>query len=252
MSGDAYAKAGVDQGAADSAVAGLVKALGAIQLGRPSRQVPLPGHYASVIKLDERTGIALSTDGVGTKLMVAEELGRFDSIGIDCVAMNVNDVICVGAEPLAMLDYIAIDRADPAVCAEVGVGLARGAELAGVEIPGGELAQLGEMVRGVDVSGACFGTVALDEIVDGSAVQPGDAIIGLPSSGLHSNGYTLARSALDGALARRGPRRDGSAGRSATSCSSRPRSTSSRCWSCCAPRSRCAASPTSPPAASAT
>ncbi len=195
---DAYAQAGVDQAAADSAVAGLVKALGAIQLGRPSRQVPLPGHYASVIKLDERTGIALSTDGVGTKLLIAEELGRFDSIGIDCVAMNVNDVICVGAEPLAMLDYIAIDKADPAVCAEVGVGLARGAELAGVEIPGGELAQLGEMVRGVDVSGACFGTVALEEIIDGAAVRPGDAIIGLPSSGLHSNGYTLARSALEG------------------------------------------------------
>ena len=198
MNGDAYAKAGVDQGAADSAVSGLVKALGAIQLGRPSRQVPLPGHYASVIKLDERNGIALSTDGVGTKLLVAEQLGRYDSVGIDCVAMNVNDVICVGAEPLAMLDYIAIDRADPAVCEEVGVGLARGAELAGVEVPGGELAQLGEMVRGVDVSGACFGTVALDEIIDGSAVQPGDAVIGLPSSGLHSNGYTLARAALDG------------------------------------------------------
>ena len=195
---DAYAKAGVDQGAADSAVASLVKALGAIQLGRPSRQVPLPGHYASVIKLDERSGIALSTDGVGTKLLVAEQLGRYDTIGIDCVAMNVNDVICVGAEPLAMLDYIAIDRADPAVCEEVGVGLARGAELAGIEIPGGELAQLGEMVRGVDVSGACFGTVALDEIVDGSAVRPGDIVIGLPSSGIHSNGYTLARSALEG------------------------------------------------------
>ncbi len=198
MSGDTYAKAGVDQGAADSAVAGLVKALSAIQLGRPSRQVPLPGHYASVVKLDERTGIALSTDGVGTKLLVAEQLGRYDSIGIDCVAMNVNDVICVGAEPLAMLDYIAIDRADPAVCAEVGVGLARGAELAAIEIPGGELAQLGEMVRGVDVSGACFGTVTLDEIIDGSSVQAGDVVIGLPSSGLHSNGYTLARSALDG------------------------------------------------------
>jgi phosphoribosylformylglycinamidine cyclo-ligase len=198
MSSDAYAKAGVDQGAADSAVAGLVKALAAIQLSRPSRQVPLPGHYASVIELDERTGIALSTDGVGTKLLVAEQLGRFDSVGIDCVAMNVNDVICVGAEPLAMLDYIAIDKADPVVCEEVGAGLARGAELAGIEIPGGELAQLGEMVRGVDISGACFGTVALDEIVDGSAVQPGDVVIGLPSSGLHSNGYTLARSALDG------------------------------------------------------
>ena len=197
-SSDAYAKAGVDQGAADSAVAGLVRALGSIQLGRPSAQVPLPGHYASVIKIDERTGIALSTDGVGTKLMIAEELGRFDTIGIDCVAMNVNDVICVGAEPLAMLDYIAIEKADPRVCEAIGVGLARGAEKAGIEIPGGELAQLGQLVRGVDVSGACFGTVALDAIVDGSAVEPGDVVIGLPSTGLHSNGYTLARSALSG------------------------------------------------------
>jgi phosphoribosylformylglycinamidine cyclo-ligase len=195
---DAYAKAGVDQGAADSAVAGLVRALGAINLGRPSAQVPLPGHYASVIKIDERTGIALSTDGVGTKLVVAEELGRYDTIGIDCVAMNVNDVICVGAEPLAMLDYIAIEQADPVVCEEIGVGLARGAELAGVEIPGGELAQLGQLVRGVDVSGACFGIVQLDAIVDGSAVASGDVVIGLPSSGIHSNGYTLARSALAG------------------------------------------------------
>jgi phosphoribosylformylglycinamidine cyclo-ligase len=195
---DAYARAGVDQGAADSAVAGLVRALGAIKLGRPSAQVPLPGHYASVIRIDERTGIALSTDGVGTKLLVAEELGRFDTVGIDCVAMNVNDVICVGAEPLAMLDYIAIEKADPAVCEEIGVGLARGAELAGIEIPGGELAQLGDLVRGVDVSGACFGTIALDAIVDGSTVAPGDVVIGLPSSGLHSNGYTLARSALAG------------------------------------------------------
>jgi phosphoribosylformylglycinamidine cyclo-ligase len=195
---DAYAKAGVDQGAADSAVAGLVRALGAIELGRPSRQVPLPGHYASVIRIDERTGIALSTDGVGTKLLVAEQLGRFDTVGIDCVAMNVNDVICVGAEPLAMLDYIAIERADPEVCEQIGVGLARGAELAGVEIPGGELAQLGDMVRGFDVAGACFGTVSLDAIVDGSAVRPGDSVIGLPSSGIHSNGYTLARAALEG------------------------------------------------------
>jgi phosphoribosylformylglycinamidine cyclo-ligase len=198
MSDDAYARAGVDQGAADSAVAGLVRALGAIELGRPSRQVPLPGHYASVIRIDERTGIALSTDGVGTKLLVAERLGRFDTIGIDCVAMNVNDVICVGAEPLAMLDYIAIERADPELCEQIGTGLARGAELAGIEIPGGELAQLGDMVRGFDVAGACFGTVALDAIVDGAAVEPGDPVIGLPSSGLHSNGYTLARAALEG------------------------------------------------------
>ena len=209
---DAYANAGVDQGAADAAVAGLVRALGAIKLDRPSLQVPLPGHYASVIKLDERSGIALSTDGVGTKLLVAEELGRFDTVGIDCVAMNVNDVICVGAEPLAMLDYIAIERADPEVCEQIGIGLARGAELAGVEIPGGELAQLGGMVRGFDVAGACFGTVALDAIVDGSSVEPGDPVIGLPSSGIHSNGYTLARAALDGLALGEDP--DGRLGRS--------------------------------------
>src|SRR4051794_8280114 len=195
---DAYAKAGVDQGAADSAVAGLVRALGAINLERPSAQVPLPGHYASVIRFDERNGIAFSTDGVGTKLVVAEELGKFDTVGIDCVAMNVNDVICVGAEPLAMVDYIAVDKADPGVCEEIGVGLARGAELAGIEITGGELAQPRELVRGVDVSGACIGRVALDEIVDGSAVQPGDVVIRLPPTGMHSNGYTLARSALAG------------------------------------------------------
>jgi phosphoribosylformylglycinamidine cyclo-ligase len=195
---DAYAKSGVDQGAADSAVAGLVRALGAIDLGRPSLQVPLPGHYASVIRIGENAGIALSTDGVGTKLLVAEELGRWDTVGIDCVAMNVNDVICVGAKPLAMLDYIAVPTADPGVCEQIGAGLARGAELAGVEIPGGELAQLGSLVSSVDLSGACFGTVALDSIVDGGAVQPGDPVIGLPSSGIHSNGYTLARSALQG------------------------------------------------------
>ena len=97
-----------------------------------------------------------------------------------------------------MLDYIAVPTAEPAVCEEIGVGLARGAELAGVEIPGGELAQLGSLVSGPDISGSCFGTVALDAIVDGSAVRPGDPVIGLPSSGIHSNGYTLARAALAG------------------------------------------------------
>jgi phosphoribosylformylglycinamidine cyclo-ligase len=208
---DAYSKAGVDQGAADSAVAGLVRALSGIALGRPSRQVPLPGHYASVIAIDEQTGIALSTDGVGTKLLVAEELERWDTVGIDCVAMNVNDVICVGAEPLAMLDYIAVPSADPGVCEQIGVGLARGAELAGIEIPGGELAQLGTLVSSVDLSGACFGTVGLDEIVDGAAVQPGDPVIGLPSAGIHSNGFTLARSALAGISLDEDP--DGSLGR---------------------------------------
>src|SRR4051812_47627966 len=97
MSEDAYSRAGVDQGAADAAVDALVGALAS--KGGAAGQVPLPGHYASVIRLDEKTGIALSTDGVGTKLLLAEQLGRYDTVGIDCVAMNVNDVICVGAGP---------------------------------------------------------------------------------------------------------------------------------------------------------
>ena len=193
--GGAYARAGVDQSGAGEAIEALVRGLRSAG-GAPTRAVPLPGHYASVIRLDESTGIALTTDGVGTKLLVAEQLGRWDTVGIDCVAMNVNDVICVGAEPLAMVDYVAVPSADPEICGQLGLGLGRGAELAGIEIPGGELAQLGEMVAGVDLSGAAIGTVGLDAIVDGAGVEPGDPIIGLPSSGLHSNGYTLARRAL--------------------------------------------------------
>jgi phosphoribosylformylglycinamidine cyclo-ligase len=133
---------------------------------------------------------------------VAEQLGRFDTIGIDCIAMNVNDLICVGAEPIALLDYIAVEQADPEMLRQVAEGLKAGAEQAGIEIPGGELAQLPEVIRGhpsprgFDLVGACFGLVKLDAIVTGNRVEPGDAIIGVPSSGLHSNGYTLARSAL--------------------------------------------------------
>jgi len=196
VSQDAYARAGVNQASADSAVDALVRSLRAIDTGKPSRVVPLPGHYASVLRLDERTGLALSTDTVGTKMVIAERLGRFDTIGIDCVAMNANDVVCVGAEPIAMLDFILTERADPAVCGELGVGLARGAELAGVEIPGGEIAQVADIVSGNELGGTCVGLVALDAIVAGADAEPGDAVIGLPSSGLHSNGYTLARRAL--------------------------------------------------------
>ena len=192
----AYARSGVSQSAAGDAVAALVKSLERIDTGKPSRVVPLPGHYASVLRLDDRTGIALSTDTVGTKMVVAERLGRYDTIGIDCVAMNVNDVICVGAEPIAMLDFILTERADPEICEQLGIGLARGAELAGVEIPGGEIAQVGDIVSGQELGGSCVGLVGLDAIVTGADVRAGDPVIGLPSSGLHSNGYTLARAAL--------------------------------------------------------
>src|ERR671915_688991 len=140
MSEGAYASAGVDTTRADSAVAALVGVLKTIDPGRPSRAVLGSGHYANVLRIDDRTGIALSTDGVGSKIIVAEELERYDTVGIDCIAMNVNDVVCVGAEPLAVLDYIAVEDADPERLEQLARGLRRGAEEAGVEIPGGELA----------------------------------------------------------------------------------------------------------------
>src|SRR3954465_3126129 len=119
MGDSAYAEAGVDTSRADRAVAALVGVLRTIDTGRPSRGVLGSGHYANVLRIDERTGIALSTDGVGSKVIVAEQLGRFDTVGIDCIAMNVNDVICVGAEPIAVLDYIAVEEADPEVLRQI-------------------------------------------------------------------------------------------------------------------------------------
>ncbi|HYH59196.1 MAG TPA: phosphoribosylformylglycinamidine cyclo-ligase [Thermoleophilaceae bacterium] len=202
MAEGAYAESGVDTGQSDAAVRALVSVLGTIDTGRPRRAVMGSGHYANVLRLDETTGLALSTDGVGSKVIVAEQLARFDTVGIDCIAMNVNDLICVGAEPIALVDYIAVEQADPDMLAQVAEGLKAGAEQAGIEIPGGELAQLPEVIRGhpsptgFDLVGACVGLVKLDAIVTGDRVEPGDAIVGIPSSGLHSNGYTLARRAL--------------------------------------------------------
>lgn len=194
----AYERAGVSQAGADRAVAGLVEVLRSIDPGRPSLQAIGPGHYASVLRIADGVGLALCTDGVGTKLVTAAQAGRWETVGIDCVAMNVNDLICVGAEPIAMLDYIAVPRIEEAQLRAVAEGLRAGAERAGIEIPGGELAQVGELVEGLDIVGTAVGLVALDSIVTGARVEPGDTVIGLPSSGLHANGYTLARRALDG------------------------------------------------------
>ena len=204
----AYASSGVDTGSADRGVAALVGVLKTIDIGRPSRSVLASGHYAAVLEVAPNLGIAVGTDGVGSKLIVAEQTRRYDTVGIDCIAMNVNDVVCVGAEPFAVLDYLAVERTDPEVMREIGVGLKAGAEAAGVEIPGGEVAVLPELIRGhpsphgFDLTAACFGTVALDALVTGATCEPGDALIGLPSSGLHSNGFSLARRALlgDGGL----------------------------------------------------
>lgn len=196
MTQDAYTQAGVSQSDADASVAALVGHLSRIETGKPSRVVPLPGHYASVLRLDERTGIAFGTDGVGTKMVVAEELGRFDTIGIDLIAMNVNDLICVGAEPIALVDFILCREATPEICGQIGKGLRAGAELAGIEIPGGEIAQVGDVVSGWELGGSAIGLVDLDQIITGERIEVGDALIGLPSSGLHSNGYSLARKVL--------------------------------------------------------
>jgi phosphoribosylformylglycinamidine cyclo-ligase len=206
VSTDAYARSGVDQHAADRAVAALVGVLKTIDPGRASRSVLASGHYAAVLEVAPNLGIAVGTDGVGSKLILAEQTGRYDTVGIDCVAMNVNDVVCVGAEPIALLDYLAVERADPQVMEQIGIGLKKGAELAGVEIPGGEVAILPELIRGhpspngFDLTATCFGTVALDAIVTGEELTPGDALIGVPSSGLHSNSYTLARRVLEADL----------------------------------------------------
>jgi len=199
----AYARAGVDQSEAGQAVSALVGVLDGIETGRGSRAALPSGHFANVLRLAGDLGLAMSTDGVGSKVIVAEQVARFDTVGIDCVAMNVNDVICVGADPIALLDYIAVEEADPGRLGQIADGLRRGAEEAQVEIPGGELAVLPELLRGhpsprgFDLLGFCVGLVQLDELITGAAVEPGDAIVGLPSSGVHSNGLTLARRVLE-------------------------------------------------------
>jgi phosphoribosylformylglycinamidine cyclo-ligase len=198
----AYARSGVDQLLSGSAVSALVDVLAGIRTGRPSRTALESGHYANVLKLDDRRGLALSCDSVGSKVIVCEQLGRYDTIGIDLFGMNANDVICVGADPIALLDYIAVEEANPEVLEQIGIGLRAGAEQAGVEIPGGELAVLPDVVRGhpsprgFDLVGFCVGLVDLDAVVTGDRIEPGDALIGIPSSGIHSNGLTLARNVL--------------------------------------------------------
>jgi phosphoribosylformylglycinamidine cyclo-ligase len=160
------------------------------------------GYFANVIPIGPAAGIAISTDGVGTKLLVAQAVGRFDTVGIDCVAMNVNDVLCVGATPIALVDYIAVEAPRPDLLEAIARGLHRGCELAAVNIPGGELATVGEMLRGArpgyafDLVATCIGTVALDRVIAGERIATGDVLLGLESNGLHSNGFTMARRVL--------------------------------------------------------
>jgi phosphoribosylformylglycinamidine cyclo-ligase len=153
------------------------------------------GYFANVIDIGG-IGLAICTDGVGSKTIIAQMMDRYDTIGIDCVAMNVNDAICVGARPVSMVDYIAIEKADAKILGAIAKGLAEGAKQAGISISGGEISQLKEVIRGLDLIGMAVGIVPLDRIITGQDLVPGDVVIGLESSGIHSNGLTLARHVL--------------------------------------------------------
>jgi phosphoribosylformylglycinamidine cyclo-ligase len=191
---DNYRDAGVDTDAADEGLARLTRRIAATwpPAGAPGA-VKLPiGYFANVVDVAGH-GIAISTDGVGSKTMIAAMLGKYDTVGIDCVAMNVNDVVCVGATPVSLVDYIAADKVDAAMLDAISVGLCEGAKLAGVSISGGETAQLPDMVHGFDLAGTAIGHVPLDRIVAGADVRAGDAVIGIASNGVHSNGFSLLR-----------------------------------------------------------
>src|SRR5712671_3546111 len=153
------------------------------------------GYFANVIDIGG-IGLAICTDGVGSKVIIAQLMHCYDTIGIDCIAMNVNDLICVGAQPVSLVDYIAFEHVDAQILDSIAIGLAEGAEQAGISISGGETAQLEDVVRGFDLAGTAVGTVPLDKIITGRHLEPGDRIIGIESSGIHSNGLTLARKAF--------------------------------------------------------
>jgi len=177
-----YAEAGVDIDASEAATAALIGAVGEAE-----------GDYAGLLDIGDRY-LALATDGVGTKLLVAEALEDYSTIGIDCIAMNVNDLVAAGVRPVAFVDYLAVDEPDERFAEQVGEGLSRGAELADMELVGGETAVMPDVIRGLDLAGTCAGLAAKGAVFDGAA-QPGDALVGWRSSGIHYNGLTLAREA---------------------------------------------------------
>jgi phosphoribosylformylglycinamidine cyclo-ligase len=193
-----YRQAGVDTDAGDELVERIKPLSKKTRIAEVLADV---GGFAGMCRvpggLDEPVLVS-GTDGVGTKLKIAFATGVHDTIGIDLVAMSVNDVITTGARPLFFLDYFATSKLDVDVAEKVVTGIARGCEESGCALLGGETAELpGMYAEGeYDLAGFCVGIVARAKIVDGSRVRAGDAILGLPSSGLHSNGYSLARKAL--------------------------------------------------------
>jgi phosphoribosylformylglycinamidine cyclo-ligase len=199
-----YQQAGVNT---EQASAGLKGLLHWVVQTHSFRQdvgaVRLPiGYYANVIDIGHGLGLAISTDGVGSKLLVAQLMDQYDTVGIDCVAMNANDILCVGARPLSLVDYLAVQMPEARLLEELGKGLYEGARQASITIAGGELAQIAEMIKGAregygfDLAATCVGTVPLDRILVGQDICPDDVLIGLASTGIHSNGLTLARRVL--------------------------------------------------------
>lgn len=197
---DLYAKAGVDTRRAQKAISSLLqRARQTLELPGERAVALGPGFFAAVLDLGNNLGLALSTDNVGTKVLVAQMAGNYDTVGIDCVAINVNDILCVGARPLAIVDYLAVAQVSSDLLDQVGAGFAEGCKQAETALVGGELAQVPDIVVGerpgyaFDLSGSCVGTLDLRRMITGKEAQPGDVIIGLASSGIHCNGFSLAR-----------------------------------------------------------
>jgi phosphoribosylformylglycinamidine cyclo-ligase len=196
---DAYRSAGVDVAAGERAVELMRDAVDSTQRGEnPGSGGGLGGFGGSfTIPAGYREPVLIgSTDGVGTKSAIAVALHRFDTIGFDLVAMCADDVVCSGAEPVAFLDYVAVGRLDPLGVAELVGSVAAGCREAGCTLIGGETAEHPGLMAddAFDLAGSCIGVVERDAVIDGSAVEAGDAIIGLRSSGLHANGFSLVRS----------------------------------------------------------
>lgn len=181
-----YKEAGVDIEAEDKAIKGILSIL-------PTQ---LSGHFGGVVEFGDYY-LTMGTDGVGSKIMVAEYLKKYDTVGIDMTAMVVNDVLCLGAKPIALVDYLAVQKVDAAQVEEIMKGVAEGARQSGCEVISGETASLPEVISGFDLAGTALGVVPKDKIVTGEKIKEGDVIVGLESSGIHSNGLTLARKTLD-------------------------------------------------------
>ncbi|MGY5879683.1 MAG: phosphoribosylformylglycinamidine cyclo-ligase [Candidatus Thorarchaeota archaeon] len=195
-----YAEAGVDE----SLVAKGLETLGkyvreSFKYGEVMQDY---GHYANTVKVSDDLCLAMSTDGVGSKVLVAEMAKKYDSIGEDCVAMNVNDLICIGATPVGFVDYLASEKPLPEEIIDgIGKGLLSACAESDMPILGGETAILPDMIRGMsgpglDLAGTAVGIAKPDELFDGSSIQEGDVILGVVSNGIHSNGFTLARKVL--------------------------------------------------------